>query len=72
MPLLRDCRQVRQGGTLHCFGGELLLLASMLFVEYLIPIGASNSLSRWVNFGLDVGPPLAWLGSARLGLAWLG
>ena len=31
------------------------MLASMLFVESLIPIGASNLLSRWANFGLDLG-----------------
>ena len=49
-----------QSGPLHCFGGELLLPASMLFVEYLIPIGSSNSLSRWASFGLDLGPALAW------------
>ena len=49
-----------QSGALHCFGGELLLPASMLFVEYLIPIGSSNSLSRWASFGLDLGPALAW------------
>ena len=27
----------------------------MLFVESLIPIGASNLLSRWASFGLDFG-----------------
>ena len=42
-----------RSGALHCFGGELLLLASMLFVESLVPIGASNPLSRWASFGLD-------------------
>ena len=26
----------------------------MLFVESLIPIGASNLLSRWASFGLDL------------------
>ena len=63
--------------ALHCFGGELLLLASMLFVESLIPIGASNPLSRWASFGLDLRPPAgaaaaaAALAAAALGAAAL-
>ena len=61
----------------HCSGGELLLLASMLFVQSLIPIGASNSLSRWASFGLDLRPPAgaaaaaAALAAAALGAAAL-
>ena len=43
--------------ALHCFGGEVPLLAGMLFVESLIPIGAPNPLSRWASFGLDLRPP---------------
>ena len=54
-----------KSGALHCFGGELLLPASMLLVEYLTLIGTSSSLSRWGSFGLDLGPALARLGSAR-------
>ena len=29
----------------------------MLFVESLIPVGASTPLSRWASFGLDFRPP---------------
>ena len=44
-----------QSGALHNFGGDLLSLASMVFVESPFPIGTSNTLSRWASFGLDVG-----------------
>ena len=43
-----------QSCALHCFGGKLLLLAIMFVVDSLIPIGASNPLSRWAIFGLDL------------------
>ena len=44
-----------QSGASHCFGGDLLLLASMLFSESSCPIGTSNTLSRWASFWLDLG-----------------
>ena len=48
-----------QSRLLHCFGSELLVLASMSILESPCPIGSSNSLSRWASwasFGLDSGP----------------
>ena len=53
------------------------MLASMLFVESLTPIRASNPLSRWASFGLDLRPPAgaaasaADLAAAALGAAAL-
>ena len=66
-----------RSGALHCFGRELPLLASMFFVESLIPMGASNPRSRWASFGLDLRPPagaaaaLAALAAAALAAAAL-
>ena len=44
-----------QSGAMHNFGGDLLLLASMLFEESTFAIGTSRTLSRWASFGLDLG-----------------
>ena len=41
----------------------------MLFVESLIPIGASNPLSRWASFGLDSRPPAGAAAAAAAALA---
>ena len=44
-----------QSNGLHCFGGALLLLASMLFVELPFLKRTSSALSRWASFGQDLG-----------------